>query len=122
MSSRISFVLVLIALAIIIYPFVFTSSPDHTGQVDWVIDGDTIIVDDITVRFFGINAPELGSRRGELALYHMIDLIYGENVDLFCFGFDKYERWLCDVVLDGVDVGANMIDVGLAREWVDYGP
>ena len=49
----------------------------------------------------------------------MIDLLFDERVDLFCDGWDKYDRLLCDVSINGVDAGLLLVRKGLARVWVD---
>ncbi len=86
-------------------------------RVDWVVDGDTLIVNDTRVRIANIDAPELGSSWGESAKRTMIDVAYGKEVHLDCNGRDKYDRLLCHVFIDGVDLGEYMVARGLAREW-----
>ena len=92
-------------------------TPDYVGVVEWVIDGDTIIVDGIHIRLIDIDTPELGEPGGSEALYFMIDLVYDSSVNLFCDGYDKYDRWLCRVELNSVNVGRELVSHGLARVW-----
>ena len=94
-------------------------TPDYVGVVEWVIDGDTIIVDGIHIRLLDIDTPELDTSEGVDALYFMIDLVYDKEVDLFCDGWDKYDRWLCIVRIDGVNMGDLLLDDGYARVWID---
>jgi len=96
------------------------TQPNWVGEVEYVIDGDTIIVDALHIRLVDIDAPELGSPWGEDAKWFMIELLLGEEVELFCEGVDKYDRWLCDVRVDGVSVGNRMVVAGHATVWVDY--
>jgi micrococcal nuclease len=88
-------------------------------SVTWVVDGDTFYVDGVesSIRIANIDAPELGSSRGEDAKWFLIELIHGKDVVLDCDGVDVYERWLCVVYVDGSDVGAELVSVGLARWW-----
>jgi endonuclease YncB( thermonuclease family) len=92
-------------------------TPDYVGTVTWVIDGDTIIVNDVHVRLLSIDTPELNEPGGSQAASFMIDLLYGQDVLLFCDGWDRYDRLLCDVHLNGHDVGDILVDEGLARVW-----
>ena len=94
-------------------------TPDYVGVVDYVIDGDTIIVDSIHIRLLDIETPELSEPGGSQALYFMIDLVYDKTVSLFCDSYDKYDRWLCIIELDGVNVGDTLLKADLARVWVD---
>jgi micrococcal nuclease len=91
-------------------------------SVTWVVDGDTFYVEgvDVSIRIADIDAPELGSSRGEDAKWYLIDMIYGKDVVLDCDGVDRYERWLCVVYVDGSNVGMELVSVGLARKWIDY--
>ena len=93
--------------------------PDWIGEVEYVIDGDTIIVDSLHIRLVDIDAPELGTPWGEDALWFMHALVYGEVVELFCDGVDVYDRWLCRVEVGGSDVGGRMVGAGHAAVWVD---
>jgi len=88
-----------------------------TEHVDWVVDGDTFHVDGVSVRILGVDAPELGEFGGEEAKWFLVELLYDEWVVLDCVGVDRYGRRLCDVSLDGVDVGGELVRLGLAREW-----
>jgi len=92
-------------------------TPDYVGVVEWVIDGDTIIVDSIRIRLLDVNAPELDTSEGVNALYYMINLVYGREVSLFCDGWDKYDRWLCIVWVDGINTSDALISSGHARVW-----
>ena len=93
--------------------------PDYVGTVDWVIDGDTIIVNSVRVRLLGVDTPELGEPGGSEAKSFVINLLYDEHVDLFCDGWDRYDRMLCDVSINGVDIGALLVSKGLAKVWVN---
>jgi micrococcal nuclease len=99
-----------------------------------VVDGDTIDVQApkglLRVRFAGIDAPEScneasndGCKKrpsqpsGQLAKRSLRTLIEGKAVQLTCqTDLDRYGRTLCLVDLNGSDVGAAMLQAGLA--WV----
>ena len=94
-------------------------TPDYIGVVDYIIDGDTIIVDSIHIRLLDIDTPELPTPEGVVARSFMIDLVYDSEVSLYCDGYDKYDRWLCIIELDGVNVSDTLLKADLARVWVD---
>ncbi len=121
MSLFIRILIVIIGIAIVISYLSPSPTPNHSGVVEWVIDGDTIIVDGMTIRLIGINTPELPSPAGESAKWYLINLVFNKRVDLICDGYDKYDRWLCDVMLGDVNIGDVLVNQGLARVWVDYG-
>lgn len=94
-----------------------SSVTDVEVHVDWVIDGDTIIVDGERVRLIDVDTPELGTERGKDAKWFMIELAYDEWVSMSCDGYDRYDRRLCLVYVDGVSVSDSLLDAGLATEW-----
>ena len=110
---------VLIAISITLGACSPSSTPDYVGTVDWVTDGDTIIVNDVIVRLLGVDTPELDTIEGIIARDFMIDLLFDERVDLFCDGWDRYNRLLCHVHMNGRDVGDLLVSLRLARVWVD---
>lgn len=117
-----------------------TQAPPRTmsgpvyGQVLRVIDGDTLVVSarvwlGVTiytrVRLRGIDAPERRGRcaaerrMAEKARARMADLVKGRTVRLQNIRYGKYAgRILAKVRLaDGQDVGAILLDEGLAQRW-----
>jgi micrococcal nuclease len=110
------------------------TNAQSTFTVVHVVDGDTIDVQASTgllrVRFTGIDAPEScnealpdGCKKrpsqpaGQIAKRSLRTLIEGKTVQLNCQpDLDRYGRTLCLVGLNGNDVGAAMLQAGLA--WV----
>ncbi len=102
------------------------------GQVDRVIDGDTVDVmhngEVIRVRLIGIDTPETVDPRkevecfGEEASEHMKELVEGEQLVLEYDDsqgrVDKYGRQLAYLRLEnGTNVGEKMISDGYAYEY-----
>ena len=89
------------------------------GRVKWVIDGDTIILeDDRRVRYAGIDTPERNEPFYWKATRRNIALVKGKRVTLVICKEkprDRYGRILAWVYVDGVDVGAVLLKEGLAR-------
>lgn len=85
-----------------------------SGKV-WVIDGDTVVVNRIRVRFLGMDAPELSQFGGLKAKSHLIRLAGGRRVRVVPEGLDCYGRVLATVWLGEVDLGECMVRDGFAR-------
>ena len=93
----------------------------------WVVDGDTIVIDDENLRLSGIDAPEMSqicTRKnipwecGVESKSALIKMLRGREVRCNSGGLDRYDRWLvvCDV--DGNDINAALVKNGWA---IDYG-
>lgn len=95
-----------------------------------VVDGDTIVVNDMRIRLEGIDAPEAGQsckRRligwwacGTEATAALAKLIDGERVRCAPYGLDKYSRTLGVCFLGEQDVNAWMVRQGHAWAFVKY--
>jgi micrococcal nuclease len=105
---------------------------EYKAHVDSVYDGDTVTATIylgffVTVtekfRLLGINTPELrkGDNReaGAAARDYLKNLILGKDVIMQTEkSQEKYGRWLCRIMLDGVDVNAEMIKAGHATPFM----
>ena len=95
-------------------------------QVVRVKDGDSLVVDSggyrVDVRLAGIDAPESSQPSGDEARSALSSLVAGKEVELRLVGGDAYRRVVAHILVDGVDVNAEMVRRGLA--WVprDYDP
>jgi micrococcal nuclease len=84
----------------------------------WVIDGDSIKINNIEIRLSGIDAPELDHPYGKLAKAALIKLCNGQEVTATCDGNGKYGRVTATCFLpDGRDLSAEMVKMGLALDW-----
>lgn len=87
-------------------------------------DGDTLRIGDERIRLLGLDAPELdqtcGSASGDdwpcgqVAKARLAALIKGAEVRCASEGRDRYGRMLAHCDADGDDVGALLVDEGLA--------
>ena len=80
-----------------------------TRKVVSVLDGDTIEVlrnnHAERVRLNGIDRPEKDQAYGTRAKQAASALVFGKEVTLLTYGYDKYKRTIADVLLpDGTDV------------------
>jgi len=100
----------------------------HYGQVERVSDGDTLtfITTEgarLKVRLASIDAPETahgnarkGQAFGEQSGQSLREMAQGKRAELECFEVDRYQRSVCRVIVDGVDVNAEQVRRGMA--WV----
>jgi endonuclease YncB( thermonuclease family) len=102
---------------------------DFTGTAR-VLDGDTIHVGDTRVRLEGIDAPENAQTCkaangdnwscGHAATRALQSLAEGRQVVCRNHGLDKYGRTLGTCFIDGRNVNAEMVRLGLAWAFVRY--
>ena len=90
-----------------------------------VIDGDTIAIGEETYRINGIDAPEHGQKCGSWdcgkdATKAMAKLVEGRTVSCRVLSKDGYGRLIADCDADGENIGAAMVEMGLAWAFVKY--
>ena len=94
------------------------------GDVTRIADGDTISVlleDDtnIKVRLAGIDTPELDQPYGLEARDQLVQLVLGQPITCVCTKKDRYERWVCRVSFEDIDVNWMLVRDGFAW-WYRY--
>lgn len=97
----------------------------YEGVVERVVDGDTLWVrinlgfgnrTRQKLRLRGIDAPELGTRRGKAAKRFLEELLQSSpSVVLTTSRSDKYDRYLTDLYAGETYVNQRLLDEGLAR-------
>jgi len=95
-----------------------------------VIDGDTIEVGGVTVRLYGIDAPEAGQKCGDAkggtwpcgneATAAMAGFVEGKSVECQVRGKDDYDRLLGVCSAEGVNVNERMVADGHAWAFRRY--
>lgn len=95
------------------------------GAVSKVLDGDTIKVktedgQELTVRMECIDAPEGKARYADLVLQRVTALLDGKSCELLVTGKDGRGRTLAFVLVDGVNMNADMIEQGLVKHFTKY--
>jgi len=112
----------------------------YPAKVERIVDGDTIVVDlclglnvildDQYIRFYGIDAWETrGEERpkGLLAKEYVIRRLEEGKVEIEIRpewgreGKGKYGRWLGIIYMDGVNINAELVEKGHAREYEEGG-
>jgi len=100
----------------------------YAGKVTNVSDGDTLTFVTtqgarLKVRLASIDAPETahgnarkGQAFGEQSGQSLREMAEGKRAELECFEVDRYQRSVCRVIVDGVDINAEQVRRGMA--WV----
>jgi len=102
------------------------AEPQHIiGRIVGVSDGDTVTLLDTSkqqhkIRLDGIDAPEKGQAFGDRSKQSMSDLAFGRDAEAHCPKVDRYNRRVCKVIIDGVDVGLEQVRRGMAWVFVRY--
>lgn len=107
--------------------------PETSGNIVGtasVIDGDTIEIHGTRIRLHGIDAPESVQtcedahgrlyRCGQQAALSLSDKIARSPVSCTSSGQDRYGREIAVCELDGIDLGAWMVESGYAYAYVRY--
>ncbi|MEK6889707.1 MAG: thermonuclease family protein [Nanoarchaeota archaeon] len=84
-----------------------------------VIDGDTFIYQEKTIRLLCVDTPELGEPGYEEASNFLFQLINNQNLTLEEQGLDKYDRTLAWVYTeDNTLVNKEIIDKGFGKLFI----
>jgi endonuclease YncB( thermonuclease family) len=95
-----------------------------------IVDGDTIWIGDTKIRLHGIDAPETKQecyRNGEpwlcgIASTDHLKTFIGENtVTCDDKGMDRYKRMIGKCRVGSLDIGAEMVEKGMALPYWKYG-
>lgn len=91
-----------------------------TGRA-YVVDGDTLTIQNTQVRLFGIDAPELDHPYGKNAKGALFSLCKGQDVRAEIIAQDTHGRTVARCYLaDGRDLSAEMVKLGLAIDWAKF--
>ena len=87
----------------------------------YVIDGDTIEINNIRIRLAGIDAPELDHPWGRKSKSALIQLCMGQTVTARFKPVLSYDRRVAECFLpDGRDLAAELVRIGLALDWPTF--
>ena len=96
-----------------------------TGKVISIIDGDTFTLltankQQVTIRLFGIDCPEIGQDYGKQAQQYLGDLIFFDTVKVVMRGTDETGATLGIVTLFKMNVNERMLQQGFAWHYTKY--
>ena len=112
-------------LSVLVAALALAASPAFAESVR-VVDGDTLKVDGVTYRLWGIDAPESGQPcadgwpAGRAATEHLRALIGDRHVTCEPRTLDRYGRTVAICRADGRDLGADMVADGHAWAFIRY--
>lgn len=119
----------LVALALVLSLAAPAASAEIAGRAR-VIDGDTLQIDALRIRLHGIDAPELTQMCaepgggewacGEASTARLTALIGGRPVVCLPRERDKYGRWVATCRSGARDLGATLVEEGLAWAYTRY--
>ena len=113
----------LLYLALLLSPSV--NAENFTGKIVGVADGDTVTLLDNSntqykIRLSGIDAPEKKQAFGQRSKQNLSDLVFSKTVDADCTKKDRYQRWICKIIVNGIDVNLQQIKDGMAWHYKAY--
>lgn len=79
------------------------------------MDGDTFHAGGQRIRVRGIDTPEIGQPRAELAKARLNQLLNSGNVTIIPRAIDKFGRTVADVFVNGRNVADILKSEGLAK-------
>ena len=124
-KEKIILISAIILLFIINYSFLdslvvnFLEEQDYV-EIDRVIDGDTVVTGNESVRLLGINSPEKGEAYYDKAGEFLEGLILNKSVRLE-YGspkYDQYQRILAFVFIGRSNLNIELVRMGLANVYV----
>ncbi|WP_417604295.1 thermonuclease family protein [Primorskyibacter flagellatus] len=87
----------------------------------YVVDGDTVVIKKTQIRLFGVDAPEMNHPYGKKAKWALVSLCKGKTVRAEITDQDDYGRTVAKChLLDGRDLSAEMVKLGLAIDWPKF--
>ncbi|MCV6593753.1 MAG: thermonuclease family protein [Silicimonas sp.] len=109
---------IIIAIALLFAPQILFPEPR-------ILDGDTLELGGVIYRLNGIDAPEQGQRCGDwncgsAATDALVDIVKGRDIACTPRAKDAYGRVIATCFADGRDIGADMVDKGLAWAFRRY--
>ena len=102
----------------LVYHHACTPGPTVLKGKCYVIDGDTISINNVAIRLAGIDAPELDHPYGQSAKWAMVGITKGQIITARIAPEMSYDRTVAICCLpDGRDIAAELVKQGLALDW-----
>lgn len=100
-------------------PLVASTAWTDMGTLVSAPDGDTMRIRTVkhgvvTVRVAGIDSPEHGQACWREARAHLVKFVGAGNLMVACHKTDRYGRHVCGVKSGNRDLGASLVEAGLA--------
>ena len=127
-SKKITLLILIIILFVINYPFLdqrlinfFNNSEE--ALITRVIDGDTVVAGNVSIRLLGINSPEKGEEGYNEAKQFLNLIVLNKTIQLKSGKdkYDKYGRKLSYLFLRNENINKELIDEGYANFYFPSG-
>ncbi len=82
----------------------------------YIVDGDSLYINNVEIRLYGIDAPERGQAFNKAAARFLKSFIKGKELTYTTITKDQYKRVLALVYANGVSLQSELIKNGFA--WV----
>lgn len=89
-------------------------------KLERVIDGDTIVASGIKIRLWGIDTPEKGQPLYMVATLYLESILAEGGLACKHIDTDRYQRAVMHCRVNGADIGAMMVRMGMARDFTKY--
>ena len=87
----------------------------------YVMNGDSLIIQKVEVRLFGVDAPEMNHPFGTRAKWALFEMCKGHAIRAHVHHIDTYGRTVAKCYLpDGRDLSAEIVKQGLALDWLKF--
>lgn len=110
-------------LCVINYPFLDSALTDFLNEketiiIERVIDGDTVVVNNKSLRLLGINSPEKGELYYKEAKEFLEDLVLNKSLGVEITGQDKYYRDLVYLFDGNKNINLELVEKGFANVYI----
>jgi len=108
-------------------PYLYAQTSSFVAKVVGVSDGDTLTVrssdETLTIRLYGIDAPETHQPFSTKAKQLVSDLAFGQAITVHPYRYERFNRLIAKIELsDGRDLGEELVRQGLAWWYEQYAP
>lgn len=85
-----------------------------------VVDGDTLVASGRKIRIWGIDAPEKNTPAYMASSWLLQSFVSEGKLTCKFIDLDKYKRHVMHCLIDGLDIGAMMVKMGMAKDYTKY--
>lgn len=93
----------------------------ETFIVQRVIDGDTVVINNKSVRLLGINTPEKGEKYYQESKKFLEKFVLNKKVKVLYLGVDKYRRDLAYIFINEKNINLEIVENGFANYYFPSG-
>lgn len=104
------------------YRYVPSKEPGklETLNLERVVDGDTLVASGRKIRLWGINAPEKGKPYYDIATMFLEAVLKDGKLECKFIEKDRYQRDVMHCWVNQADLGALIVEAGLAIDYERY--